>query len=214
MLRNLLFSALICASLPALASDDISRVNGSISVQAGETAGKLDTVNGSIRVGDGAVVTDAETVNGSVTLGSDVRIESISTVNGSIEVGARGRVTKDIDAVNGRVTLAEGVEVAGKLENVNGDIRLDKAHVVGRLRTTSGDILIGADSQVDGGILVEKPRGWFSSSSKPPRIEIGPRAVVDGTLEFRREVELYVSDSAKIGNVVGATAKKFGGERP
>lgn len=214
MMRTLLFSALICASLPALADDDISKVNGSINVQSGQNAGELDTVNGSIRVGDGATVTDAETVNGSVNIGSDVKIESISTVNGGVDVGARTRVSKDIEAVNGRVTLAEGVEVQGAIENVNGDIRLGKAHVVGHLKTTSGNIQVGADSRVDGGILVEKPSGWFNWSGKPPRIEIGPRAVIGGTLEFRRDVELYVSDSATIGKVIGATAKKFSGDRP
>jgi hypothetical protein len=43
---------------------------------------------------------------------------------------------------------------------------------------------------------------------------IGPHAVVQGTLEFRREVELYVSDSAQIGAVKGATAQKFSGANP
>lgn len=213
MLRPLLLSVLICASLPALA-DDISKVNGSISVQAGQTAGELDTVNGSIRVGDGATVTDAETVNGSVSVGDDVTIESIETVNGSIDVGARTRVAKDVGAVNGRVSLGDGAQVLGNLENVNGELRLTRAHVSGRVKTTSGGINVGADSRIDGGILVDKPSGWFSSSGKPPRIEIGPRAVIGGTLEFRREVELYVSDSARIGTITGATPKMFSGERP
>jgi hypothetical protein len=43
---------------------------------------------------------------------------------------------------------------------------------------------------------------------------IGPHAVVQGTLEFRREVVLEVSDSAQIGTVKGATPVKFSGERP
>jgi len=43
---------------------------------------------------------------------------------------------------------------------------------------------------------------------------IGPHAIVDGTLEFRREVDLYVSDSARVGTIKGATANKFTGDHP
>jgi hypothetical protein len=43
---------------------------------------------------------------------------------------------------------------------------------------------------------------------------IGPGAVVKGELRFEREVRLYVSDTATIGNVVGATPVKFSGDRP
>jgi len=43
---------------------------------------------------------------------------------------------------------------------------------------------------------------------------IGPHAVVQGTLEFRRDVVLQVSDSAQIGPVKGATPVKFSGQQP
>jgi hypothetical protein len=43
---------------------------------------------------------------------------------------------------------------------------------------------------------------------------IGPGAAVKGTLRFKREVKLYVSDRATIGPVEGATAIKFTGDRP
>ena len=43
---------------------------------------------------------------------------------------------------------------------------------------------------------------------------IGPNAVVDGTLKFEREVKLFVSESAKIGPVEGATPQMFAGESP
>jgi hypothetical protein len=51
-------------------------------------------------------------------------------------------------------------------------------------------------------------------TSRKPRIVIGPHATVQGTLSFKRDVELYVSDSATIGKVEGATATKFSGEHP
>jgi hypothetical protein len=86
--------------------------------------------------------------------------------------------------------------------------------VTGRIKTVSGDIDVGAGSRVGGGILVEEPSGWGSSRRDPPRIVIGPGAVVDGTLEFEYEVELYVSDRATVGPIKGATAQTFTGERP
>ena len=38
--------------------------------------------------------------------------------------------------------------------------------------------------------------------------------LVKGTLEFRRAVELYVSDRATIGTVKGATVNRFSGAKP
>ena len=54
---------------PALAQQDISKVNGSVVAQAGRPYGDVDTVNGSITIESGAMVADAETVNGSIRAG-------------------------------------------------------------------------------------------------------------------------------------------------
>jgi hypothetical protein len=62
---------------------------------------------------------------------------------------------------------------------------------------------------VQGGILVERPQGISWGKRRVPRIIIGPNAVVNGTLRFEREVELFVHPSAKIGTVIGATAKPY-----
>jgi cytoskeletal protein CcmA (bactofilin family) len=121
-----------------------------------------------------------------------------------------------VDTVNGSITLDRGAVVAGRASNVNGTIHLDGAHVGGGLETVAGDIEVGADSRVEGGILVDKPNnGWFHfGTTRTPRVVIGPGAVVKGTLEFRREVDLYVSDRATIGEVKGATVHKFSGDQP
>jgi DUF4097 and DUF4098 domain-containing protein YvlB len=202
-------------SVPALASDDHSKVNGSIRIEDGRSVGDLDTVNGSIRLGDHGQAEEVSTVNGSIEIGEDGSIESAGTVNGRISIGRRVRVTGEVSTVNGSLTLDEGSEVGGDVANVNGGIRLRSAHVAGGIRTVSGDIEVGADSRVDHGILVEKSNSWFNFGSNPsPRVVIGPRAVVQGTLVFEREVELYVSDSARIGEVKGATPVMFSGENP
>ena len=209
--------AALSLSLPMLAharDGDIDKVNGTAQVDAGQHAGDVSTVNGAVRIGNGATVQKADTVNGSISLGDRAQAQSLETVNGAVTMGKGSRVSGEVSTVNGSMQLAEGADVGGKLDNVNGTISLDAAHVAGGIETVGGDITVGANSRVEGGILVDKVHGWFSSNSRKPVVVIGPHAVVTGTLEFRREVELKVSDSAQIGTVKGATAVKFSGATP
>jgi predicted acyltransferase (DUF342 family) len=210
--------ALPLSALPSSAwagDNDTDKVNGSVKVDAGQQAGNVSTVNGAVRIGDGATVQKASTVNGSVDLGDKAQAKELETVNGAVTMGTDSRVSGEVTAVNGSLHLAQAAEVAGKLSNVNGAIVLDAAHVAGGINTVGGDITVGANSHVEGGILVEKPGGWFNwGNSRDPLIVIGPHAVVQGTLEFRREVVLKVSDTAQIGPVKGATVVKFSGATP
>lgn len=218
MHRHLLALALALAlPLVAQAADnDIDKVNGAARVEAGQHAGNVSTVNGSVHVGDNAVIQKASTVNGSVELGDHVQATAADTVNGAITVGASSRVSGAVTTTNGGIHLEKGADVTGKTGTVNGGINLDAAHVGGGISTVSGDITVGANSRVEGGILVDKPGGWFSfnTNSRLPHVVIGPHAVVQGTLEFRREVVLQVSDTAQIGPVKGATPVKFSGDVP
>ena len=194
---------------------DIDKVNGSIHVPDNATAGKLSTVNGGIHVGANAHAKSAETVNGGIDVENGSTLESLETVNGGLRLGENVKVTGTVEAVNGSITLGRGTDVSGHASNVNGGIKLDAAHVGGGLETVSGDITIGANSRVEGGVLVNEDHSWFRvGSSRKPRIVIGPHAVVSGTLAFKREVDLYVSDSATIGPVEGASPVKFSGDAP
>ncbi|OOG53586.1 hypothetical protein [Rhodanobacter sp. C03] len=216
-LSTALIAAAFALGLPLLAiaqDSDIDKVNGSVRVEAGQHAGTVSTVNGAVHIADGAVVRKASTVNGAIELGDKAQASELGTVNGAISLGRGSRVSGSVDAVNGSLQLAPGADVGGKLSNVNGAIVLDSAHVAGGLGTVGGDITVGANSHVEGGILVDKPGGWFNFNSRTPLVIIGPHAVVQGTLEFRREVVLKVSDSAQIGPVKGATVVKFSGATP
>ena len=196
-------------------ADDVSTVNGSISIDDDARAADVDTVNGSVKIGRNAIVAAVDTVNGRVKLDESARAGSVETVNGSITLASKAHISGTIDAVNGAVRLEQDAVVTGDVANRNGAIELDHAQVGGGLRTTNGDIEVGAGSRVGAGILVEKPSPrWFSRSSRPPRIVIGPGAVVEGALRFEHEVELYVSNSAKIGPVQGAKAIMFSGDSP
>lgn len=217
ILPPLILLSVLLAPLAAAATDnDISKVNGSVQVDPGQHAGDVSSVNGSVHIGDGAVVEKASTVNGSVDLGARAHAGHLGTVNGAIRLAAGSQVDGTVEAVNGAISLAQGAQVEGHLSNVNGGITLDAAHVAGGLETVSGDINVGAGSHVEGGILVEKPNnGWFHwGNDRKPVIVIGPHAVVQGTLDFRRDVVLQVSDSAQIGAVKGASVERFRGDSP
>lgn len=209
--------ALALSPLLAAATNDIDKVNGSVRVEANQHAGDVSTVNGAVHIDDGASVRKVSTVNGAVDLGDKATASEITTVNGAIKLGAGARVSGDVTAVNGGAHLAHGAEIGGKLVNVNGTIVLDNAHVGRGISTVDGDITIGANSRVEGGIMIDKSHhwfSWFSRNSRTPLVVIGPHAIVQGTLEFRREVVLKVSNSAQIGPVKGATVIKFSGATP
>jgi cytoskeletal protein CcmA (bactofilin family) len=141
-------------------------------------------------------------------------VSALTSVNGTVKVGTNAQVAGDATSVNGAMWLGRGSSVEGNVESVNGQLTLDATRVDGQLKTVNGDINVGARSYVRGGILVEKRAGSSLSNQNnhKPRITIGPEAVVEGTLEFEREVDLYISDTAKIGKIEGATPIRFSGE--
>ena len=187
-------------------------INGAVDVPAGSTAEGATTINGGVTVGDGAQVGETATVNGSVRLGANVTALSARSVNGAVEVGSGTRVAHDVETVNGTIQLAKGADIGGDVKNINGGIRIDAAHVSKGISTFNGDIDIRHGSHVEGGIHVQKPDFGNDSDHRTPRIVIGAESVVEGTLQFDREVKLLVSDTAKIGPVEGATVQLFSGD--
>ena len=205
----------LALATPAFAAQDIDKVNGSITVEPGQTAGDLQTVNGSIRIGANARTGKAETVNGSITVAENVEAGGLETVNGSIRVAGNGKLGSNLETVNGGVFVDRGGDVNGDIETVNGAIGLVGTELSGGITTVNGDLTVGVNSHVKGGIRYTKPnQSWFSFNKRDPKVIIGPNAVVDGPLVFERKVELYVHNSAKIGPVTGATAVRFDGTSP
>lgn len=207
--RTALLLTLALAATPALAQQDVSKVNGSVSADAGQAYGDLETANGSVSIAAGATVEDASTVNGSITVGDKAQAASLETVNGAIRIGKDVQVRKDVETVNGSIFTDRGTIIGGNVDTVNGAIGLVGTQLAGGIETVNGDITVGIGSHVKGGIKVEKPRGWSMKPRRDPRIIIGPNAVVEGPLVFERPVTLYVHTSARIGAVTGATAKPF-----
>lgn len=212
MRRTVLFLAFALAASTTFAHDqggDVSKVNGSIHAESGQTYGDLDTVNGSIHIDSGANVGDVETVNGSISGEDKAVMASASTVNGAIRLGEQSRVTGKVETVNGAVTVGKLSELGDDLSTVNGKILIYQSNITGDVSTVNGDITVGTHSHIHGGITVDKPTGFSWGKQRKPRILIGPNAVVMGELVFKREVELIVHSSAKIGKVTGATVQTY-----
>lgn len=187
---------------------EVETVNGSIHIEESVTAGNVETVSGSISIGRGSTVGAVESVNGSVTIDADVKARSIEVVNGEVKLRERAQVDGNITSVNGAVKLEQRAAVTGKVENVNGVIKLEGART-GDIKTVNGDIVVGEGSRVDGDIVVEKQRGFsLFDKKRVPKVVIRQGAEVTGTMRFEREVELHVSNQAKVGKIIGATPIK------
>jgi len=207
----LAFTALAHAGA-ASAAEDIVRTNGAVATTAGAEYGRLVTTNGSIRLADGVTAGRTSTTNGSITAANDVSSGRMETVNGSIRIGERVRVEDSVETVNGSILVGRGGEIGGDVKTVNGAIGLIATRVGGDVTIANGDLTVGVDSHVRGGVRVHKPSAnWMPIriSQRRQRVIIGPGAVVDGPLEFEREVVLYVHDSARIGEVTGATPVRY-----
>jgi DUF4097 and DUF4098 domain-containing protein YvlB len=198
-----------------------SSVNGSISVGAGAiVTGDLSTVNGRIRIEQDAVVEDVSTVNGGLHVDTGSRTQDLTTVNGGIKVAQNVYVDGEIEAVNGEIELDKGSEVRRNLSNVNGEIQLRASKVGGDVSTVSGDIELYDSAEVMGNVVVDKPSnwGWDNKKQRTPKVVIGPGARVHGELRLKREVELYISDTAEVGGVTGEMsmddAVRFSGTTP
>jgi hypothetical protein len=200
--------------------DGESTVNGSITVGSNSVVnGSLQTVNGAIRIDDAVQLGDAGTVNGSITIGSAVIIEDIESVNGTIRIGQNASISGSVSAVNGKIELGSGSTVARDVSNVNGEFLITRSDIGGDLSTVSGDVWLLDGSVLQGDLLVEKPGGWgWGRSRRVPRIVIGPGSRVLGKIEAKREIELYLSDTAEVAEVTGEIsldqAIRFSGERP
>ena len=196
-------------------ASDRSTVNGGIRVEENASVRKVNTVNGAIELEPSTTAKSLDSINGGILIGENAQIaDHVASVNGGVALGKSARVSGAVSAVNGTVALDDGTEVTGRIASVSGRIHLEAAHVCGGLKTETGDIVVGANSRVEGGILVKKSRQPGEGVEPVPLVVIGPGAIVEGPLRFEREVKLFVSDTAQIGPIEGAVPTMFTGDTP
>jgi hypothetical protein len=116
-------------------------------------------------------------------------------VNGGVHSDFNSRVGKDIETVNGGITIKQS-EVGG--QHPHHERRHHDRRQVG-----------GARRRVDR----EAARPALRQDADPARGD-RPDASVQGTLRFDREVELFVHPTAKIGTVVGAKRQSWTDKLP
>lgn len=215
-MKSIVATASVCLALVAAnavsASDtpSISKVNSTVTAEAGRSYDSLNTVNGDVRIGRGASAKIAETVNGSITADEDARIGSASTVNGSLELSEGVAIAKDASTVNGGVKIDKRGTVGGDLSTVNGDIDLEGAEIKGNVKTVSGDIDLTEGARILGGIHIEKPSGWgWNQKDQRISVHVCSTCAVNGELRFDRPVTLRVDSGARIGRVVGDDVKRL-----
>ncbi len=174
---------------------DIDNVNGSVSVESGAQTGDINSVNGSVQIGDGALVGSLDAVNGSITIGRDVRIEN------------------DLGTVNGSLTVASGTRIGGTVSSVNGSLSLSAVNIGGDIENFNGGIALLDGCVVEGDIRVKK-KGFSIGKGHKPKIVIGANTEIRGVMTFERPVKLFVHESATVGEIRGAEAKRYSGNSP
>lgn len=194
---------------------DISLVNGRIEIGAEcQVNGEISNVNGRIQVGKSSRALDISNVNGRISLGDDVSVDGdISSVNGRIELGQGSRVSGELESVNGRISASDGVVIEGQVSSVNGRIEMNGARAAS-LVTNNSSIVLDEGTVIEGALTMRKSQGISFSAGSPPKVVIGADVKVEGPLTFEREVELFVHETAVVGEITGAEAVSYSGERP
>jgi len=210
---------------------DVRNVNGGIVIGSDCTiSGDVRNVNGAITIGSATRLNALRNTNGAIEMAEGVEAESVQSTNGRIRIGRGSAVSADVGNTNGPIELAEDVTVGGSVETTNGPVRIASgARISGTVSSRNGPIAMTAaragdidganggielldGTVIEGGIHVRETRGTDRSGT--PRIIIGRDVVVEGPIRIEREVELYVHESARTGDISGAEPIRFSGDRP
>ena len=185
---------------------DISRVNSSISIDAGEQVGDVSTVNGGIRLGNGASAKEVSTVNGSITIGDNASLTSAETVNGALNAGVGVTVDENLETINGGISSGRGTRISGSIETVNGALRLRQTEIGGDVITSRGDIDILDGSLVKGDVHFKGQRSWWNRllrfNSGKPELTIDASSEVAGDIHLYRQVDLDIAAGSLLGEVI------------
>lgn len=222
--RALLYLALLVAT-PALAQQGISTISDDVQTQAGQAygslasvsgdihvaakahAGSVHAVSGQINIDDGAQVGDIATTSGDIQVGNNVGTGAVKNVSGNIALGHDVVVDGGVTTVSGAIFVAHDSRIGGNIAAVSGDIGLVRTEVRGDITFVASNVTVGIGSHVTGRVHLKKPT--FGKTDQPPRVVIGPGAVVDGPLVFELPVTLYVHSTARTGPISGATPIAF-----
>ncbi|MBQ14968.1 MAG: hypothetical protein QGG67_18445 [Gammaproteobacteria bacterium] len=207
MLAMFLGGYLYTATADGAELRDISKINGSIRVDAQTQVGDISSINGGVGIGSGASASDIKTVNGGINLSDHATIGSARTVNGGIRTSEEVIVNGSLSTVNGRIVLEPRSVVRESVTTVNGRIQLSNTRIGENIQSSNGDITIRDNSTVEGDIVVKRNRGsWFSRFFNRNRnsveITIDASSSVQGDIHLYKEVDLDIDDNANVGEII------------
>ncbi|MCK5699812.1 MAG: hypothetical protein KAI29_01605 [Cyclobacteriaceae bacterium] len=199
--------------------DSLSSVNGSISIGDNVVVnGSLTNVNGSIRTGEKCKVENViRNVNGSIRLGDNSSATKISSVNGSIRVGKNVSIREIIKSVNGSIKCETGTKIKREIDTVNGSITLYGTDIGEGITTYNGHIKLKEKSIVNGDIVIKKSKGnfinrIFGKKRKELRIRLSGNSVVKGdiiNMNEDKDVVLELDEGCRVeGKLINITKEK------
>lgn len=178
------------------------RINKSITIDDGRTVrGSQNTVNGSIHIGSDCKLNgNCRSVNGVIRVGSDSKVRDLQAVNGRVTVERNVIVRGKIESVNGSVSCDQGVEIYKSITTVNGSIDLENTMVERDINTYNGDITLSDETNVRGDIIVKKSKGR-SRRRRRLTIEITEDSVVEGDIIVKdrtMDVKVILSQGGRV----------------
>ena len=234
-MKSLCLALLACLPLAAAAGEgSISKVNGSVRVEAGQSAGDVSTVNGSVTIEEGATAEDVETVNGSINIERNATVaerrerqrrrlaglglQGVEHGDRERHTAARGACTGQRRRL-GRQRLRAAGEGRGHPRRAlerqrQDDDRWPHTSAAASRRSTA--------TSTSAATRASKAASWSRSRTSTGSIATAAcRASSSARAPWSKAAcasstrsQLLVSDRAKIGAVEGAKAVTFSGDEP
>ncbi|GAB5501305.1 MAG: hypothetical protein PsegKO_36160 [Pseudohongiellaceae bacterium] len=207
LLATILGSYLFAASADASDIQHLSRINGSIDIDAGQNVGDVSTINGKVRISRDASAGSIDTINGGIAIHPGASITRAESVNGGIRIDRDVRVAESLKTVNGGIHTGPGSSVGSDIKTLNGKIELRNSRIVGDVQSANGDIELRDGTVVEGDIIIRGKRSWLGrlfsfGNHQLSELEVDADSTVLGDVHLYREVELRISDDAQVGDII------------
>ena len=189
--------------------------------------------NRRVLVRTGTHVNDVRNVDGRVIVERGASARNIHTYNGRVVIEGNSSVTGNVETHNGGIKATGGAEIKGNMKTFNGNIELANVVVGRNVKTANGridlyNVVIGENVETNGGtvmlensivekdLIVQRRKGLnlFQLPVFRQKVVIGPESQIKGSIIIRRKVQLYVHETAMVGEIVGGNAISYSRSLP
>ncbi|PCI76724.1 MAG: hypothetical protein COB20_09830 [SAR86 cluster bacterium] len=145
--------------------------------------------------------TNVESLLQDIIVEPQLVIRSIHSQKGAIHIGENVRISGTVSNVDGDINMPDGGTVGRDVASTNGDIYLAEAVIEGTVRAGRGSIRLQNTSIMEDLIIGQSDGGFVNSAS----VFVGPHTEVVGNIVVYNGINLYVHESALVGEIYGAT---------